>query len=53
MSENTGRKLVRGERVRMDLKSWTIIFLVAGLFLFLSLTRKNFLTFNNISRFIF
>jgi len=48
MSENTGRKLVRGERVRMDLKSWTIIFLVAGLFLFLSPTRKNFLTFNNI-----
>lgn len=48
MSENTGRKLVRNERTRFDWKSWTIIFLVAGLFLFLSVTRKNFLTFNNI-----
>lgn len=48
MSENTGRKLVRNGRTRFDWKSWTIIFLVAALFLFLSITRKNFLTFNNI-----
>ena len=48
MSENTGRKLVRDQRTRFDWKSWTIVFLIAALFLFLSLTRKNFLTFNNI-----
>ena len=48
MSENTGRKLVRNERARFDWKSWTIVFLIAVLFLFLSVTRKNFLTFNNI-----
>ena len=48
MSENTGRTLMRDKGVRIDWKSWTIVFLVAGLFLFLSITRQNFLTFNNI-----
>ncbi|MDR0362193.1 MAG: ABC transporter permease [Planctomycetota bacterium] len=48
MTANTGRSLATHEKRNFNFGSWIILFLTIGLFVFLSLTRKNFLTYNNI-----
>jgi ribose/xylose/arabinose/galactoside ABC-type transport system permease subunit len=48
MTENTGRKPDVNEKKRFDFKGWTIVYLTIGLFLLLSVTSPNFLTFNTL-----
>ncbi len=52
-TEATGRKLNEQEKKKFDFGSWTIIYLVAVLFIFLSLTRSTFLNYNNIHSILF
>ena len=46
--ESTGRKLVENQRKKLDFRSWIILYMNVGLFIFLALTRPNFLTYNNL-----
>ena len=52
-TETTGRKLNEQEKSFFDFSGWTIIYLAAALFVFLSLTRKTFLNYNNIHSIVF
>lgn len=52
-TEATGRRLNEQEKRKFDFGSWTIIYLTAALFLFLSATRSTFLGFNNIHSIFF
>lgn len=49
----TGRKLNEKEKKKFDFSGWTIVYLVAILFVFLSLTRETFCNFNNIHSILF
>lgn len=53
MSEGTGRTLADRERKRFDFGGWIIVYITALLFVFLSLTRGNFLTFNNVHSIVY
>ncbi len=52
-TEATGRKVNENEKKKIDFGSWTIAFLVAALFIFLSLTRPTFLNYSNIHSIVF
>ena len=52
-TEATGRKLNEAEKKKFDFGSWTIVYLTAVLFIFLSLTRSTFLNFSNIHSIVF
>ncbi|MDR1966388.1 MAG: ABC transporter permease [Synergistaceae bacterium] len=48
MGEDTGRQLAAGRAEKFSFASWTIVYLLAALFIFLALTRNAFFTFSNI-----
>lgn len=52
-TEATGRKLNEKEKRKFDFSGWTIVYLVAALFVFLSITRETFCNFNNIHSILF
>ena len=53
MAEGTGRRLEENGKKKIDPGSWIILLLVVILFVFLSATRSNFFTFNNIHSIIY
>ena len=52
-AEDTGRTLNENAKKKFDFGSWTIVYLVIALFIFLSLTRSTFLNYNNIHSILF
>lgn len=52
-TQETGRVLNENEKKKFDFSSWTIVYLVVILFIFLSLTRSTFLNYNNIHSIVF
>jgi ribose transport system permease protein len=50
---DTERRLPSTNRRKFDFSSWIIIYLTIAVFVFLSVTKKNFLTFNNIHSILF
>jgi ribose transport system permease protein len=53
MSTNTALSLSTNEKKRFDFSMWIIIYLTLGLFVFLSVSKSNFLTFSNIHSILF
>lgn len=53
MAESTGRTLALNEKKKFDFGGWMIVYLFVGLFLFLSVTSPNFLSFNNIHSIVY
>ena len=51
--ESTGRKLIENQKKKLDLRSWVILYMNLALFLFLALTRPNFLTYNNLHSIVY
>lgn len=53
MSEGTGRTLAASEKKKFDFGSWIIIYITVALFLFLAVTRANFLSVSNIHSIVY
>lgn len=53
MAEGTGRTLAAHEKKKFDFGGWIIIYITVALFIFLSVSRDNFLSFSNIHSIIY